>query len=142
MAWAVIDPVTGELADNKANRDGSNLTNPHVWRAGLDVPLNADVLPRRLTASLVVGSKTLVETPAALFAGGSALVGRRWMAVRNESTAIRVRIGRVQANLQRDGEIIEPGAVMLIQFDPTAALEIFACSEGAAITVNVAEDVG
>ena len=126
----------------KANRDGTNLTAPATWREALGVPDNATVLPRRMTAAYVSANKTLVETPAALFAGGSPLASRRWLIIRNESTSIRARIGRLQSNLQRDGEIIEPGAVMFMQLDPATGIAIYGCSEGAAITVNIGEDVG
>jgi len=142
MSFGIQDPITGELIALKANKDGSDITSPATWRTALDVPDNASALPRRMTTSYVSGNKTLVETPAALFAGGSALASRRWLIVRNESTDTRARVGRLQTNLQRDGEIIEPGAVMLIQLDSELSTTIYGCSEGGAITANIGEDVG
>lgn len=49
MSFGISDPVTGELAANKANKDGSDLTNPATWRTALGVPsLNAlDARPYR-----------------------------------------------------------------------------------------------
>jgi hypothetical protein len=37
MSFGINDPVTGELAENKANKDGSDLTNPQTWRGALGV---------------------------------------------------------------------------------------------------------
>lgn len=100
------------------------------------------LLPRRLTAAFLSAPKTLTETPAALFAGSTELANRRWLILRNESTDIRLRYGRLQADLQRDGEILEPGAVAMIQLDPTSPLTLYGCSEGRSITANIGEDVG
>jgi hypothetical protein len=46
MSYGISDPVTGELAENKANRGGDNLTNPATWRGALDVPETAAVYLR------------------------------------------------------------------------------------------------
>ncbi len=37
----LFQPVDSETAANKANKDGSDLTSPSNWRAGLDVPSHA-----------------------------------------------------------------------------------------------------
>jgi len=83
----------------------------------------------------VVGVKTLVETPAALFSGGSELSGRSRLRVTNMSTATRARIGRVASNLQRDGAPIEPGDTVTVYPSTT----IYGCSEGSAITCQIEE---
>lgn len=100
----------------------------------------ATVLPRRMTAAFVSAPKTLTETPSALFAGASVLAARTWMFVRNESTDTRLRFGRLQANLQRDGAIVEPQAAIFLPFAPGEATTIYGVSEGRAITVSTAED--
>ena len=37
MSWNLQQPITSELAANKANKDGTDFTNPATWRSGLDV---------------------------------------------------------------------------------------------------------
>lgn len=84
----------------------------------------------------VVGVKTLVETPAALFAGGSELAGRSRLRITNLSGDTRARVGIISgANLQRDGSPIEPGDTLTL-FPSTT---IYGCSEGAAITCQIEE---
>ena len=83
----------------------------------------------------IAGVKTLVETPAALFAGGSELAGRSRLRITNLSPHTRIRIGRSSANLQRDGAPIEPGDTLTLHPSTT----IFGCSEGAAITCQIEE---
>ena len=83
----------------------------------------------------VAGVKTVVETPAQAFAGGSALSPRSRIRVTNLSTHTRVRVGRQSANLQRDGIPVEPGDTLSLY--PTTT--IFACSEGSAITIQIEE---
>ncbi|MDV7394444.1 hypothetical protein RZS08_23885, partial [Arthrospira platensis SPKY1] len=135
-------PITGELAANKANRNGDNITNPQTWRDGLGV--STDIAQRApsgafINSTFVTGVKTAVETPAAIFAGSSALANRTTITLRNESTNIRIRVGRLQSNLQRDGMILEPQAVMVIPVSPSTAVDVFVCSEGSAVNLLVTE---
>ena len=37
MSWNLQQPITSELAAAKANKDGTDFTNPATWRTGLDV---------------------------------------------------------------------------------------------------------
>ena len=37
MSWNLNQPITSELAAAKANKDGTDFTNPATWRLGLDV---------------------------------------------------------------------------------------------------------
>ena len=37
MSWNLQQPITSELAAAKANKDGTDFTNPATWRSGLDV---------------------------------------------------------------------------------------------------------
>lgn len=134
---------------NRANHTGeqpiSSVTNLQSELNQLDGGLTAlaeSALPRRITASMVSAVKTVVETPAQTFAGASALASRRSLILRNESTSTRIRYGRQSANLQRDGEIIEPQAVVALQLEPGTATTIFACSEGAAVRMHITEDIG
>lgn len=83
----------------------------------------------------VVGVKTLVETPAALFAGGAELNDRTRIRLTNLSASTRMRVGRLASNLQRDGDVIEPGDSAL--YFPSTT--IYGCSEGAAITCQIEE---
>jgi len=97
-------------------------------------------MPVRMTSAFVSAPKTFTETPAEVFAGSSVLADRKYLVIRNESTEMRLRYGVSNSNLQRDGYALEPGAVAVIQFDPVVATTIYACSEGKAITCNIAED--
>ena len=83
------------------------------------------------------GPQTLISTPAALFAASSALSGRQRLCVRNESTHTRIRVGHQQANLQRDGEPIEPGDEITIY--PAPGLAIYGCSEGTPAKTRIQE---
>lgn len=49
MSFGISDPVTGELAANKANRDGSDITNPDNWRDALELDT---VVPAATAAAL------------------------------------------------------------------------------------------
>ena len=42
MSWNLQQPITAELAANKANKDGTDFTNPATWRTGLDVVNTAE----------------------------------------------------------------------------------------------------
>lgn len=42
MSFNLLVPPSSDLAANKANKDGSDFTNPATWRANLDVPINAE----------------------------------------------------------------------------------------------------
>jgi len=84
----------------------------------------------------VTATKTIVETPAEANVSGTNLVGRTKLTIRNDSSDTRIRIGRLTTNLQRDGQVIEPGDT--ITLFPTTT--IYACSEGAAIKTNISEN--
>lgn len=94
----------------------------------------SDYQPTGMSGS-VVGVKTAVETPAAVFAGASALVGRSRLRIANQSDSLRVRVGIAATNLQRDGIPVEPGDSKTIY--PTGA--VYACSEGAPVTIQIEE---
>jgi len=149
MSFNITEPIDSETAAAKANKDGTGLTNLiSGWLASL-LPTNTDRAawlialnaPPLYTSANISAAKTIVETPVEIFAGVSLLAGRTWLAIRNESTDTRIRFGRLTANLQRDGEIIEPGAFVLIQFLPGVTTAIYASSEGAAIKAHITEDV-
>jgi len=72
MSFGITDPITGELAENKANRGGDNLTNPATWRTALDVPAVADGYTKaesntRLNA---LAPRQAIQLPAGINATG------------------------------------------------------------------------
>lgn len=140
-AQAVQAPEGAPLIDNNLSEYAAP-EKAAAARGHLDVLPSAQTSPRRLTAAFVSSARTLTETPAALHAGASALVSRRWLIIRNDSMTTRLRIGRLQANLQRDGLIIEPGAVMFLQLVPEDAITVYGCSEGTPVAAWIGEDVG
>lgn len=103
-------------------------------------PASSIATNRQMTPSFRSAPKTFTETPTAIFAGTEELSSRRWLIIRNEALSIRLRYGVLQANLQRDGEILEPGAVVMIELDPLTPTTIYACSEGRSITSIIGED--
>lgn len=96
--------------------------------------------PHLVTAVQRNGLRTLTDTPIELFAQASALPNRGRLVVRNLSGHTRARVGVLTANLQRDGEIVEPGEVLGLACDPAVHLPVYACSEGGALTVHVEEN--
>lgn len=90
--------------------------------------------PTGMTGS-IVGTKTIVETPALLFAGKSQILDRSRLRITNMSDSVRIRIGVNSANLQRDGQPIEPGDTLTTY--PTA--DIYGCSEGQSTTAQIEE---
>lgn len=93
-----------------------------------------------MNATYVSGNKTLVETPAALFAGSSQLASRTGLTVRNESVDTRIRVGIISnKDLQRDGVIIEPQATLVVALDD--ATIVYGCSEGASAKALITEVV-
>lgn len=86
----------------------------------------------------VTGIKTVTATAAEIFAGASALSGRRKMILKNEDPILRFRIGSSSVT-QQNGFPVEPGAVIEIDFDPAVYVPIYAISEGAALQVAVLE---
>lgn len=83
----------------------------------------------------VVGTKTAVETPAAVFAGASALADRSRLRITNTSADTRLRIGVATANLQRDGQPVEPGDTLTLH----PATTVYAASEGAPVSIQIEE---
>lgn len=86
----------------------------------------------------VVGVKTVTATAAEVFAGASAKSNRRKLSIKNEDPILRFRIGPSSVT-QQTGYPVEPGATVVFQFDPAAAVPIYAISEGVNITVAVLE---
>lgn len=84
----------------------------------------------------IVGIKTIVETPAALFAGANPRSDRSRLRVTNLAIDTRIRIGTNIANLQRDGQPIEPGDTLTIYPITT----VYACSEGRNISAQIEEN--
>jgi hypothetical protein len=83
----------------------------------------------------VVGTKTATETPAEAFAGGTVLADRSRLRITNLSSDTRIRVGVASANLQRDGQPVEPGDTVTLY--PTTT--IYAASEGRPVTLNIEE---
>ena len=86
----------------------------------------------------VVGVKTVTATAASIFAGGSVKSNRRKLILRNEDPVLRFRIGPSTVT-QQNGFPVEPGAVVIIPFDPAVIVPIYAISEGASLQVSVME---
>ena len=112
-------------------------TNGVVINAGSSLIGKVDTW-EAITASPVVGVKTVTTTAAALFAGASVKANRRKMLIRNESLVLRFRVGPSSVT-QQTGFPIEPGALIEIKFDPTVALVVYAISEGSSLQVAVME---
>lgn len=87
----------------------------------------------------VVGVKTIVASAAAaLFAGSARLTNRSKLTVRNDDPAIRIRVGPASVT-QQNGMPIEPGGFAEFLITRTATVDIYAISEGAAVSVEVWE---
>jgi len=85
------------------------------------------------------GIKTVTATAAEVFAGATKKANRRKLSIRNESTALRFRVGKSDVT-QQNGFPVEPGATIIFEFDPKTAVPIYAISEGAALKVGVCEE--
>ncbi|RKL63007.1 hypothetical protein DXT63_08405 [Thermoanaerobacteraceae bacterium SP2] len=105
--------------------------------AQIFVPTKDDVLNYTIRTP-VTGIKTVTATAAEIFAGTSALSGRRKMILKNEDPVLRFRIGSSTVT-QQNGFPVEPGAVIEIDFDPAVYVPIYAISEGASLQVAVME---
>lgn len=93
-----------------------------------------------LTSANRVGLRTFTEVPLEVFAVSSRMAGRRRAVLHNLSTDTRLRVGVATANLQRDGQAIEPGERGVLTFDTAVALVVYACSEGAPVIAQVEEN--
>jgi hypothetical protein len=82
-----------------------------------------------------VGTRTITATPVLLNADGTDKTGRVRLRIYNLSTTTRLRVGTASANLQRDGQPVEPQDSLTLY--PTAP--IYGCSEGAAIKNQIEE---
>jgi len=91
-----------------------------------------------VTTTPVVGIKTVTATAAEIFAGASALSGRKLLAIKNTDHALRIRFGS-NAISQTSGHILEPLATVEIPFETLVPVPIYAISEGASVTVEVWE---
>lgn len=91
------------------------------------------------TVNPVVGDKTITAVATALFAGASALPGRKKLIARNEDSVLRFRVGPSSVS-QQAGTPVEPGATVEFTFDPTISIVIYAISEGAALRLAVHEE--
>lgn len=106
-------------------------------------PENA--LPVQLSGSIetvvdnpATGIKTITTTAAELFAGAYAKTNRRKLIIKNEDQSLRFRIGKADIT-QQNGFPVEPGAVVIIPFDPAVIVPIYAISEGASLQASVME---
>jgi len=102
------------------------------------IPNRTDVLNKTIIATPVTGVATVTATAAEIFAGASRKASRRRMLIKNEETALRIRVGG-SAVTQQNGFPIEPGSVLEIEFDPTVAVPIYAISEGFSAQASVME---
>ena len=105
--------------------------------AGASVSLTATTSDT-VTNNPVTGAKTITSTAAAVFSGASVLAGRKQLGIRNDDTINRIRVGPSVVT-QQSGYPVEPGASAEFRFDAATARDIYAISEGAAITVEVWE---
>lgn len=105
--------------------------------ATLYLPTKDDVLNDTMRTP-VTGVKTITATATEIFAGASALSGRRKMIIKNEDPVIRFRVGPSSVT-QQNGFPVEPGAIVEFEFDPSVTVAIYAISEGAPATAAVME---
>jgi len=84
------------------------------------------------------GIKTITTTAAELFAGAYAKTNRRKLIIKNEDQSLRFRIGKADIT-QQNGFPVEPGAVVIIPFDPAVIVPIYAISDGASLQASVME---
>ena len=86
----------------------------------------------------VTGIKTVTAIAAEIFAGAYAKTNRRKLIIKNEDQSLRLRIGKSDITQQK-GFPVEPGAVVIIPFDPAVMVPIYAISEGASLQASVME---
>ena len=139
-------PLTGvDLGNGRYGADGL------IWgktSGGVYVPVkcNADgAVVTELSGSIetvvdnpATGIKTITTTAAELFAGAYAKTNRRKLILKNEDQSLRFRIGKADIT-QQNGFPVEPGAVVIIPFDPAVIVPIYAISEGASLQASVME---
>ena len=139
-------PLTGvDLGNGRYGADGL------IWgktSGGVYVPVkcNADgAVVTELSGSIetvvdnpATGIKTITTTAAELFAGAYAKTNRRKLIIKNEDQSLRFRIGKAGIT-QQNGFPVEPGAVVIIPFDPAVIVPIYAISEGASLQASVME---
>lgn len=139
-------PLTGvDLGNGRYGADGL------IWgktSGGVYVPVkcNADgTVVTELSGSIetvvdnpATGIKTITTTAAELFAGAYAKTNRRKLIIKNEDQSLRFRIGKADIT-QQNGFPVEPGAVVIIPFDPAVIVPIYAISEGASLQASVME---
>jgi len=106
---------------------------------------DSQAVPTKLTGSIetvvdnpATGIKTITTTAAELFAGAYAKTNRRKLIIKNEDQSLRFRIGKADIT-QQNGFPVEPGAVVIIPFDPAVIVPIYAISEGASLQASVME---
>ena len=78
----------------------------------------------------VTGTKTITNTAAAVFAGGSVLANRVFMYVKNLDDCIAILI---------NGRIVEPGEEIKLKFKASDATTIYGQSLGRAVKALVQE---
>ena len=76
------------------------------------------------------GTKTVIATAAALFAGTEELTGRTFMAVRNMDDVVSMNV---------NGRTLEPGEEIKLRFSGVGTQTILAQSNGRAVQVEVQE---
>lgn len=89
--------------------------------------------------SAEVGSQTITNTPAEIFAGTQAKDKRSLMKIKVVDSDIRIRIGTDTADLERYGNPLEAGHSYIIRFDPVRNVPLYAVSEGAHVEVSILE---
>lgn len=86
-----------------------------------------------------MGTKTITNTPAELFAGSSAVSGRAIMKIKVGDSDIRIRIGTETNDLERQGYPIEPNTNLIVAFNPLNSTPLYAVSEGAHVETDILE---
>jgi len=99
---------------------------------------NKDDVLNHVLKEPVTGIATITATAAELFAGNSALEGRRRMIIKNEDPSLRCRIGGSDVS-QHNGFPLEPGATLELAFDPEEEKPVYAISEGTEMEVSLIE---
>lgn len=140
---AVSDAIATAGAAKKATglqMAGSDGTNAQVLKTTEDgeaiVQLSGSI--ETVVDNPATGIKTITTTAAELFAGAYAKTNRRKLIIKNEDQSLRFRIGKADIT-QQNGFPVEPGAVVIIPFDPAVIVPIYAISEGASLQASVME---
>lgn len=118
--------------DVVVNVEGVTVDTLTATTVGINSNINTTI------SALATGIKTVTATAAQLFAGASAKTNRRYIKIRNEDPVLRLRIGASNVS-QQNGDPIEPGATVIIWFDPTIPVPIFGISEGASLKISITE---